>query len=132
MCHGMCVVKRQGMARRLRRVPNAAAARVNGGRAIYEAAVGGRGDAPWRLALIISLARVSLCMSREPSYLLDPACRRTVSLVSTHSVSCRRPLPPGPLCYVMFYALVGFIKTGNVMLGGNRRRPILLDRRHAI
>ena len=32
---------------------------------------------------------------------------------STHSVSCRRPLPPGPLCYVMFYALVGFIKTGN-------------------
>ena len=24
---------------------------------------------------------------------------------STHSVSCRRPLPPGPLCYVMFYLL---------------------------
>ena len=90
------VVKRQGMARRLRRVPNAAAARVNGGRAIYEAAVGGRGDAPWRLALIISLARVSLCMSREPSYLLDPACRRTVSLVSPHSVRVSACIAFGP------------------------------------
>ena len=101
----MCVVKRQGMARRLRRVPNAAAARVNGGRATYEAAVGGRGDAPWRLALIISLARVSLCMSREPSYLLDPACRRTVSLVSPHSVRVSACIAFGPF---MFMFMTGY------------------------
>ena len=92
------------MARRLRRVPNAAAARVNGGRAIYEAAVGGRGDAPWRLALIISLARVSLCMSREPSYLLDPACRRTVSLVSPHSVRVSACIAFGP--FILSYLIL--------------------------
>ena len=85
------------MARRHRRVPDAAAARVNGGRATREAAVGGRGDVPWRLARIFSLARVLSCMSREPSYLLDPACRRTVSLVSPHSVRVSACLAFGPL-----------------------------------
>ena len=88
------------MARRHRRVPDAAAARVNGGRAIREAAVGGRGDVPWRLARIFSLARVLSCMSREPSYLPHPACRHIVSLESTHSVRVSACTAFGPFMFM--------------------------------
>ena len=103
MCHGICVVKCQGMACRHRWVPNAAAASVNGGRAINEAAVGGRGDVPWRLAHIFPWPGL-LCMPREPPYPSYSACRRTVSLVSPHSVRVSACIAFGP--FILSYLIL--------------------------